>query len=342
MDPQGRGWCFTLNNPDDLDVLLPQSWDPDSYDYLVYHLEMGAEGTAHLQGYLYFGSRIRFSQLKKWFPGSRVHLEAAKGTAVQNQRYCTKEEGRLEGPWEFGSLPDQSQGKRNDLLAVKADLDAGASLLEIADDHFSAFVRYHRSFKEYKLLKAPVANVAKKIIVVWGPTGTGKTRWAFDNYPSAFWKTKSGGSQQFWDGYDGESVIIVDEFYGWLPFDFMLRFLDRYPVKLEIKHGTVPLCADTIIFTSNKHPSEWYHIQRYKWDESNPLRRRLTSVRELRADGFGPDESSPGFSSSVAVVAPVFTTTTTTTTTSAGGLDDVPRFRNGYPAPTVTDLYKDL
>jgi len=130
---RARSYCFTVNNPNEDEVLVSQSWDPTSYNYLVYQLEEGAEGTRHLQGYINLKNPRDFDSFCDWFPGRRVHLEIAKGNAKQNRNYCTKSEGRIEGPWEFGVLPEQ--GKRNDLLAVKADLDEGASMSEIAQNH---------------------------------------------------------------------------------------------------------------------------------------------------------------------------------------------------------------
>lgn len=280
---RARAWCFTLNNPDESEVLLPQSWDPSTYRYLVYQLEAGEQGTAHLQGYIAFDNPIRFSELRKWFPDSRAHLEVAKGSAQQNQDYCTKEEGRLAGYWEFGVMP--KQGKRNDLLKVKELLDSGATLKEVSDKHFSAFVRYSKSFKEYQLLHTEPRNWEMDVEVVWGATGTGKSRYCMETYPGAFWKSRNSGNQQFWDGYNGEEVIIIDEFYGWFPWDYLLRLTDRYPFSLDVKHGTVPLSARKIVFTSNKHPREWYPNSRYQWDDRNPLKRRIKVERQLGLDG---------------------------------------------------------
>lgn len=284
MTALGRAWCFTLNNPDEDEVLIPQSWDPSDYRYLVYQLEEGENKTKHLQGYVSLNKPMRFGTFKKWFPGEKAHIEAAKGSAKQNQKYCTKEEGRIAGPWEFGKIPEP--GKRSDLLATKELLDAGGTMQELSQEFYAQFVRYHRSFKEYKLINTEGRNEAKEIYVLWGSTGTGKSRFCWDNYPGAYWKTKNSGKQQFWDGYTGQEVIIVDEFYGWLSFDFMLRFTDRYPVNLDIKHGTIPCTAKTIVFTSNKHPEEWYPNSKYGWDDSNPLRRRITEVRR-----FGKDDT---------------------------------------------------
>lgn len=276
---RARSWCFTVNNPSEAEILVPQSWDPSDYKYLVYQLEKGEEETPHLQGYISFNNAKRFSEFRKFFTGERAHIAVAKGTAKQNKKYCTKESGRIQGPWEFGELPHQ--GKRSDLLACKDLLDSGASLKELSEDYFSQFVRYHRSFKEYQLLIAEARSWPMEIEVVYGSTGTGKSRYCFENYPGAYWKSKNSGNQQFWDGYTGQEVIIIDEYYGWFSWDYLLRLTDRYPFNVDIKHGTVPIAAKKIVFTSNKHPREWYPNTKYGWDDSNPLKRRITTLREL-------------------------------------------------------------
>jgi len=82
---------------------------------LVFQRECGNAGTHHLQGYCQFTTRKSFKQaqeaLNKYFAG--CHLEKAKGSPDQNRAYCTKEDSRVEGPWEFGSI--SKPGKRNDL-----------------------------------------------------------------------------------------------------------------------------------------------------------------------------------------------------------------------------------
>ena len=117
--------------------------------YLVAQKERGAEGTEHIQAYCYFENAVAFTTVKTIFQGA--HIEAARGSPEENRTYCTKEETRVSGPWEYGTLPEK--GKRNDLLSVKADLDEGMHMTEIADKHFSQYIRYHKSFHAYRLLK---------------------------------------------------------------------------------------------------------------------------------------------------------------------------------------------
>lgn len=115
--------------------------------------------------------------------------------------------------------------------------------------HFSALCRIGTRF-------ARGVAMERKAICFWGHTGTGKSRTAWeeaglDAYPK-------DPRTKWWDGYTGESHVVVDEFRGGIDIAHILRWLDRYPVLVETKGGTVALRATTIWLTSNKDPREWY------------------------------------------------------------------------------------
>lgn len=71
-------------------------------------------------------------------------------------------------------------------------------------------------------------------------------------------KPNSGGGALWFDGYAGEEVMIIDEFYGWIHYDFLLRLLDRYPLKLQVKGGFVECRASKFVITSNREWKDWY------------------------------------------------------------------------------------
>jgi len=101
----------------------------------------------------------------------------------------------------------------------------------------------------------PVA-IQRRVHVYWGATGTGKSRRAWDEAGlSAYPKDPRS---KFWCGYRGHEHVVLDEFRGGIDIGHMLRWLDRYPVLVEIKGGAVVLKAGVIWITSNIHPNEWY------------------------------------------------------------------------------------
>lgn len=74
--------------------------------------------------------------------------------------------------------------------------------------------------------------------------------------------------------------VVLDDFYGWIPYHMFLNICDRYPVTLPVKGAHVIFKAKNIYITSNKEPKQWYkeeimdikaimrRIDRYfKWSE---------------------------------------------------------------------------
>lgn len=245
-----RNWVFTLNNPDEF---VPEVALKDIFKFLIYQVEKGENGTIHQQGYICFKVSQRITKLKKLIP--RAHWEIRKGTHEQAVAYCSKAETRVSGPHSFGDAP--AQGKRTDLDAVKETIDAGGCLMDIADNHFTSFVKYERGIKSYMTMKAPKRETKSKVYVLWGPTGTGKSFWCESEAPNAYWyyPQKDG---KWWDGYEGQEDVIIDEFYGGIMWSIFLRLLDRYPMNVEHKGASVNFNPKRIFITSNKHPRDWY------------------------------------------------------------------------------------
>lgn len=61
-----------------------------------------------------------------------------------------------------------------------------------------------------------------------------------------------------WCGYRDQTKVVIDEFRGAIDIAHLLRWLDRYPVLVEVKGGSRPLLASTIWITSNMDPRTWY------------------------------------------------------------------------------------
>ncbi len=185
---------------------------------------------------------------------------------------------RLEGPWEFGddSTIPLGQGARSDLDTIKRKLDEGVCETTIADEHFSQWTRYHKSFREYKRIKSNPRRWEMEIITLTGDTGTGKTKWAYDNYPDLYAVPFAKSSGCYWDGYDSQATVLVDEMYGnRFSYGFLLSLCDRYTHYVPFHGGQANFCSRTIIFTSNSHPRDWFDSVKFPW-ALGPLQRRFT------------------------------------------------------------------
>jgi len=269
---QGKRWCFTLNNPDEGEkaaLVLFKEWDHAKYG--VFQYETGESGTLHAQGYIEFTSNKRLAAVRHLLP--RAHWEIARGSAEENTKYCTKEQGRVGEPYIFGDIKKSGQGSRNDLVTVKSMLDQGASDAAVADVCFGSWVRYHNAFAIYRGLASQKRDWAMFVVVVCGPPGSGKSGLAREiGGPDAYWWP--GGGEWF-DGYESQRVVVLDEFAGGLSWTLLLRLLDRYPLQVQVKGGFREMVARTIFITSNKRPDDWYDREKFG-DRLGALFRRIS------------------------------------------------------------------
>lgn len=254
--PRTKYWVFTLNNPRSND--LPEEWP--EVDFCFWQREKGQLGTEHLQGYVGFTSNKRRTWVNQ--KCTKGHWEPRKGNHEQAQAYSTKVETRIAGPWQTGEVPELCKGKRNDLVSLKRKLDEGVSEREIAMDEstFPVWAKYGKVIPRYRALRGIQRRWPTTTVVYWGAPGVGKSRRALDEGgPDAFWLSKPAGNTAWWDGYIGQDVVVIDEFYGWIARDLMCRICDRYPLNVETKGGSTPFLAKKIIITSNEHPVAWWH-----------------------------------------------------------------------------------
>jgi len=269
--PKFAAWCFTDNNP-------TETFDPSqrpSIRCAIWQLERGeTTGTLHHQGYIVFNKLLTLANVKHVLP--RAHWEKRKGTHAEAWAYCMKPETRVEGPWTYGEGDQPEQGKRNDIEELHKDLIACKTMKEISQDHFPLFLRYSKGIYAYAALHSPERTWKTRVEIHWGVTGAGKSHYA-KNHKGAYFK-EQGNMAPWWDGYDKQEVVVLEEFYGWLQPSFCLRLFDDTPMTVPIKGGSVPFVAKLIIITSNQSWERWWaDTVRY----SRPaMARRIDFIKE--------------------------------------------------------------
>lgn len=289
-------WCLTENDP--TGIVEWMSWLeagnlPPGVDYMIGQIESGEQGKTHLQGYVELSNRKRLAWLKSHLSAT-AHFERRRGTATEAIEYCKKEETRITGPWEVGTPTLNTPGKRNDLLLAKMELDKGITLPDLArNDAFFASCAHFYKFFDWYLKNAGLKNPPRRkenlveVLLLIGKAGTGKTRYAADKYPDAYWKPSQS---KWWDGYQGEKTVVFDDLnHGWFTWDTFMRIIDRYPLKVEYKGGYIDFCATTMIITSNTHPRYWYKNMGSRW---SALERRITKVLHFFNVDCAPEETT--------------------------------------------------
>ena len=254
---------------------------PPKARYCVYQMEKGKDGKEHYQGYIEFNEAVSGGQRTEWvknfIPGG--HTEIKYASRDDARHYCMKpcsrdcnqppcveardvNNGRIDWensrPTEIGTYGDVKQGSRTDIEKVQDAIKEGATFKDICDINFGFAMAHSRSIKDYMSMFQVKRDWKTEVKIIYGDSGTGKSRYCRENYPNAYWLSKSSSGNVWWNGYEGQDVVIIDDFYGWIPFDYMLHLMDRYPMNGETKGGVINIIPKTIIITSNKPPCKWY------------------------------------------------------------------------------------
>lgn len=90
---------------------------------------------------------------------------------------------------------------------------------------------------------------------------------------------------KFWDGYDGQKNVVIDEFRGDIRIAHLLRWFDPYPRNVEVKGSSVALAAERIWITTNLPPESWYPSESVDGETFSALRRRFSTCLRFTADG---------------------------------------------------------
>ena len=117
-------------------------------------------------------------------------------------------------------------------------------------------VRCYHSLRRIGSDFSQPVGMERECYVFYGATGTGKSRRAWED--AGLEAYSKDPRTKFWCGYRGQSDIVIDEFRGGIDVSHILRWLDRYPVSVELKGSSLALSARRIWITSNLHPRDWY------------------------------------------------------------------------------------
>jgi len=265
-----RHICFTYNGieqDEECSIYLEKFRLWEQIDFAVYQLEQGSHTRRlHLQGYLHFRQPVVWRTIQNKFESwdmRGAHFEKCHGTTAHNYKYCTKVEGRIDGPWEFGNVDEITQGHRSDLSEVAQKIINKISMRQIAEEHSSSFIRYHKGFEKlHDVLhnSTPRQDLSwKDLDLRWfyGPSGSGKTTFAYQEYEDERFYVKTP-TNKWWDNYDGEKHVIIDDYRVNRDFvhDDFLRLGQPFRCQQEKKGSSVEIVATNVIVTSNYAPWE--------------------------------------------------------------------------------------
>lgn len=285
---QSRKWLVTINNP------LEHGFDHDSIKVIlskvkgqsIYWCMCDEEGdeceTLHTHIFLYRTSPFSAKTIDNLFPN--MHRDQAYGTAFENRCYVLKdgdkfnkaEDGHYrytdsngkvhEGVnfsdtfFEYGTCPEEHQGKSSTSEIILELVRNGATNKEIVDAVPSAYKDIEKIERTRSMFRdSDFASCWRDLEVTYafGKTGSGKTRSVMEKYGYLNCYRVTDYKHPF-DTYDGQDVIIFEEFRGGLKHGDMLNYLDGYPLLLPCRYFNRQACYTKVFILTNIPPDEQY------------------------------------------------------------------------------------
>lgn len=238
---RSRAFTFTINNHtfDDLCCVLDLV-----ADYIIFGFEVGDDKVPHIQGYVHFSNARHFKSVSKMLP--RAHVEVAKGNAMQNRTYCSKQ-GEF---YEFGECPQQGR-------CTWARIEA--AMKDPKSDPF-VYRQYSKLYKEVTQKENKDHQRILNIIPV-------KDRF--------FWAKKH--STVCWDSqldsYDNEEAIFIPAY---MDKQFIEEWCNGYPIKIRRGYELITVDPEYIYLMYSDSQERGYLIKKYVdyidnvYDEKEP------------------------------------------------------------------------
>lgn len=268
------------------------------YEYLVYQHEKGKQGTPHCQGYVITKKQKKLAAIRELLPGCDV--DTRKGTHEQLKKYCTKDESRTEGPYEFGTEPKKTEkGARTDLTQLYEDCKTMLPS-EIREKNPTYYIRYHSSInkicqeikkeqkfeefkKDYIKEKIELKEWQQNVLDHLGDQSNRQVTWVVDteggkgktflsnciqSYFSTFY-SRGGKIADIAYAYNYEDYVIFDftrESEGFINYSVIEMFKDgklwspKYDSQIKIFKPVTVLCLSNFYPDQTKMSSDRWDI----------------------------------------------------------------------------------
>lgn len=239
-----RDWCFTVFDKEELG-----GFEEGVVKYAIWGKEVcPTTKRKHLQCYANFYKPMRIKASQKALGCAGAHFEMKRGSRDEAREYCMKD-----GDWkEWGKY---------DPLTKEDYFTQPIGWLKANKPEF--YCRYYKGLDRLQSKGEKWRELS--VTVLWGEPGTGKTRkvMAMDDV------YKLDRPYAWWDGYEGESILLLDDYEPLdIPRGMLLNILDGYQLRLPTKGSFTYAKWTKVYITCNENPDDWI-------DREKGLRRRI-------------------------------------------------------------------
>ena len=256
----------------------------DFIDYFCFQYEMGASGNRHLQGFMHFSRPMDFEVVRAIFP--TMHLDKCNGKSEDCRAYCMKDDTKIDG-FDFveqGEFVEERQ--RSDMQTFQERVTSGATITELFEEfphltttRLNSIVAIQQAYKK----KEFAANSRDlHITYIYGEPDAGKTtflRRVLGYTPLQYGKITDYKSGNF-DEYNGQDIIVFDEYHGQYPLTMFNDILDGEPRELPARYANRIACYTKVFIISNYAIDELYRKDRADGKERSfrGFVRRITEI----------------------------------------------------------------
>lgn len=243
-------------------------------------------------------SAVRFSTLKKLIPYGDI--EKQRGTNAECYEYVLHRDSKSQGNEKI--VYDESciktniedlqnwlkieERSRTDLVEFKNAILAGMSKQDLINNFPSQMIRYSNFYNVCRSAKMEhdFANKLRdvKVTYIYGGGGLGKTYQVYSENDFDYGKVYSVDDYSHpFDNYNGQDVLLLDEYRSNLSISYLLKLLDKYPLRLKARYENKIACYTKVYIVSNIPLSEQY--QGCDNDTRLALMRRIHSIKHYTA-----------------------------------------------------------
>ena len=277
-DTQSRKYQITINNPEEKglthDEIKKRLLSLKSAVYLCMADEIGGkEKTYHTHVFVVYQNPKLFSTIKNRLP--EAHIESARSSASINRDYVFKQ-GKWEGTEkettaipntqeEWGELPEERICAKPELALLLELIEEGKTNYEIITEYPEyLFDLTHIDRTRLTLRQEKYKEVWRNLecTYIYGKTGAGKSRYVMEKYGYQNVFRVTDYLHPF-DTYNGEDVLMFEEFASGIKMQDILNYTDGYPLKLPCRYSDRTAIYTKVFFTTNL-----------------PLEKQYTNIRE--------------------------------------------------------------